>query len=190
MIISAIIIIVFVVIALLAYCLVVFFMLRRIKEKRNELSYKEGVYTGPAGEPLWNGTLPQKADNYVTPRYVYENMVESTEFLPENGRIIGYRISPTLVIHSRIIDQVNPPTLTAYMARLGGKLLEVPDAVCLQKNWEAVSALREKSGDASLKAQWFWATKNGVAVAIHYKDDLCADAGGYSRVWHTLILKR
>ena len=55
---------------------------------------------------------------------------------------------------------------------------------------EAVSALREKSGDASLKAQWFWATKNGVAVAIHYKDDLCADAGGYSRVWHTLILKR
>ena len=70
------------------------------KRIQDELSGKAGVYVGPAGEPIWNGKLPEKVDDYTEPRYVYENLVESTKYLPENGRIIGYRISPSLVIHS------------------------------------------------------------------------------------------
>ena len=89
-----------------AVIFVAFFIvcLRNVSKQRkriqDELSGKAGVYVGPAGEPIWNGKLPEKVDDYTEPRYVYENLVESTKYLPENGRIIGYRISPSLVIHS------------------------------------------------------------------------------------------
>lgn len=162
--------------------------LKRSQKRQEELSDKKGVYTGPAGEPRWYGTLPHRVDDYVCPRYVYENLVESTEFLPENGRIIGYRISPTLVIHSRIIHEVGSRSLSAYMARLGGELLEVPDVLCLQQNWEAVSALRQKSGDTPLSALYFWATKDGSIVAAHYKENACLEVR--DGLLCALILKR
>lgn len=60
------------------------------KRAQDELSGKEGVYDGPAGEPLWDGTLPQEVNDYTTPRYVYENLFETTTCQPENGRIKGY----------------------------------------------------------------------------------------------------
>ena len=162
--------------------------LKRSLKRQEELSDKKGVYTGPAGEPRWYGTLPQKVDDYVCPRYVYENLVESTEFLPENGRIIGYRISPTLVIHSRVINEVGFRSISAYLVRLGGELLEVPDALCLQQNWEAVSALRQKAGDTPLSAPYFWTTKDGSIVAAHYKENACLEVR--DGLLCALILKR
>lgn len=74
-------------------CLAVIMAIYYGNRTKKELSGQPGVYKGPAGEPRWDGKLPAKADDYVCPRYVYENLVESTDFLPENGRIIGYRIS-------------------------------------------------------------------------------------------------
>lgn len=50
------------------------------QQNQKELSGQPGVYKGSAGEPRWNGKLPAKADDYVQPRYVYENLVESTDF--------------------------------------------------------------------------------------------------------------
>ena len=52
--------------------------------------------------------------------------IESTKYLPENGRIIGYRISPSLVIHSRV-QRTKLSSVALYRDRLGGKLLEFSD---------------------------------------------------------------
>ena len=81
------------------------------------------VFDGPAGEPRWNGNLPEKVDDYTEPRYVYENLCESTEYLPQNGRIIGYRISSNLVLHSHCLESINPPRLNKYIKRFD-KLVE------------------------------------------------------------------
>lgn len=48
---------------------------RERKRIQDELSGKAGVYDGHAGEPLWDGKLPEKMDDYTKPRYVYENGV-------------------------------------------------------------------------------------------------------------------
>ena len=104
-----------------AVIFVAFFIvcLRNVSKQRkriqDELSGKAGVYVGPAGEPIWNGKLPEKVDDYTEPRYVYENW-----------RIIGYRISPSLVIHSRV-QRTKPSSVALYRDRLGGKLLEFSD---------------------------------------------------------------
>ncbi len=160
------------------------------KQSRKEMSFEKGVYTGPAGEPRWDGTLPEKVDDYTEPRYVYENLVESVDFLPENGRIIGYRISPTLVIHSRMKKDVCPSTLRGYVSRLGGRLLWGEEISLMRENWDKVSKLRVKAGDTPLVAEWFWAQCNGVPVVQHYKNNCYKDVIGYSGVWYPLILKR
>lgn len=160
------------------------------KRFRKEMSYEEGVYQGPAGEPQWNGTLPEKVDDYTEPRYVYENLVESVDFLPENGRIIGYRISPSLVIHSRVHEAVNPPVLRDYISRFGGKLLHGSEIFVLQENWEKVSELRKKAGDTPLTGKWFWVQCDGIPVVHHFKEGLYKDVIGFPDVWYLLILKR
>ena len=175
------------------FCFAVIMAIYYGNRTKKELSGHPGVYKGSAGEPRWNGKLPAKADDYVQPRYVYENLVESTDFLPENGRIIGYRISPDLVIHSRVMNDVNPPALLRYIQRLGGKLLEADDALILQDNWQAVSALRVRSGDQPLKHGKFWfRSKEGYPVCA----EICADGVmqrdviGFSGFYAPLILKR
>ena len=94
------------------------------KRENKVLSGDPTVFDGPAGEPRWNGNLPEKVDDYKEPRYVYENLCESTEYLPQNGRIIGYRISSNLVLHSHFCEDINPPRLNIYLKRYGGKLLK------------------------------------------------------------------
>lgn len=180
-----------VVVLLFAICLVG--GLSSIVQTNRELSGKPGVFKGPGGEPRWNGVLPVKVDDYAEPRYVYENLAESTDYLPENGRVIGYRISPDLVIHSRVMNDVNPPALLRYIQRLGGKLLEADDALILQDNWQAVSALRVRSGDQPLKHGKFWfRSKEGYPVCA----EICADGVmqrdviGFSGFYAPLILKR
>ena len=61
------------------FCFVIVVMLHLENKTQKELSGQSGVYKGPAGEPRWNGQLPERVDDYVCPRYVYENLVESTE---------------------------------------------------------------------------------------------------------------
>ena len=141
--------------------------LRNVSKQRkriqDELSGKAGVYVGPAGEPIWNGKLPEKVDDYTEPRYVYENLVESTKYLPENGRIIGYRISPSLVIHSRA-QLTQPSSVPLYRDRLGGKLLEFSDVKTLVAVLKRLSELRVAAGDKPLKGKFLYATDRGALV--------------------------
>ncbi len=141
--------------------------LRNVSKQRkriqDELSGKAGVYGGPAGEPIWNGKLPEKVDDYTEPRYVYENLVESTKYLPENGRIIGYRISPSLVIHSRV-QRTKPSSVALYRDRLGGKLLEFSDVKVLVAELKRLSELRVAAGDKPLKGKFLYATDRGSLV--------------------------
>ena len=160
---------------------------------KKELSGQPGVYKGPAGEPRWDGKLPAKANDYVQPRYVYENLVESTDFLPENGRIVGYRISPDLVIHSRVQYNVNPPVLNRYIRRLGGKLLTPDDVLTLSDNWQEVSALRVKAGDEPLGKFQFWcSSEEGFPVCSNLQDGniILEDMIGFAKFDAPLILKR
>lgn len=73
------------------------------------------------------------------PRYVYENLCESTDYLSEKGRIIGYRISSELVIHSVVLPNFKFCSLSAFIRRYGGKLLSFPEAVLLLDNYFAVA---------------------------------------------------
>lgn len=176
-------------VALLGFC--VYVVVKSRQRFNDEMSCTSNVYDGPAGEPLWNGKLPEKVDDYTVPRYVYENLVESTVYLPENGRIIGYRISPTLVIHSRVKELVNPPVLQRYIARYGGKMLDEKDAYVLSNNWNEFMKLREKAGDVKLKKiEWCWVMYNGFPVLMNIYRGVYKDLISIPDAWYTLILKR
>ena len=160
------------------------------RKTRRELSQETGVYTGPAGEPQWDGKLPEKVDNYTEPRYVYENLVESTAYLPKNGRIIGYRISPVLVIHSRVIPELHASSVVSYMDRLGGRLIEAEDMPDLIKNWNEISRLRKQAGDSSLNKKEFFGSHQGLLVVYSAQSLTYKDISGFREVWAQLILKR
>ena len=169
------------------------FLLIKVSKMRqriqDELSGKEGVYDGPAGEPWWNGKLPEYVDGYTKPRYVYENLVESTDYLPENGRIIGYRISPSLVIHSRTL-KVKPSVVTLYRDRFGGNFLEFSDVKMLVPVWQKVSDLRVAAGDIPLEGKFLYATNCGSVVICNIHDMTWEYPNFTSLEGHLLILKR
>ena len=173
----------------LSLCL--FFAVSRFQKSDNvfKLSGKDGVYVGPAGEPLWNGKLPEKVNDYTKPRYVYENLVETTICQPENGRIIGYRISPNLVIHSRI-QQVSPSSVALYRDRLGGKLLEFSDVRILATAWQEISDLRVAAGDKPLEGKSIYATHLGSVVVCNIDAMTWDHPDSTSLKEHLLILKR
>lgn len=159
------------------------------KRVQDELSGKEGVYDSPAGEPLWNGKLPEYVDDYTKPRYVYENLVETTECQPENGRVIGYRISPSLVIHSRV-QKVKPSAVTLYRDRFGGELLDFSDIKILVSEWQEISKLRVAAGDEALSSRFIFATYRG-SIVICNTDEMTWGYPDYSLLKeHLLILKR
>lgn len=175
------------------FCFVLVVAILQGNQTKRELSGQAGVYKGPAGEPKWNGQLPAKVDDFVCPRYVYENLVETTEFRPENGRIIGYRIAPDLVIHSRVQYGVNSPTLKSYIHRLGGKLLTPDDVLMLLGKWSDVSALRAKAGDTTLGKFQFWcSSKEGFPVCARLRGGYIffEDMVGFAKFSAPLILKR
>ena len=169
------------------------FLLIKVSKMRqrvqDELSGKEGVYDGPAGEPWWNGKLPEYVDGYTKPRYVYENLVESTDYLPENGRIIGYRISPSLVIHSRTL-KVKPSVVTLYRDRFGGNFLEFSDVKMLVPVWQKVSDLRVAAGDKPLGGKFLYATNRGTVVVCNINNMTWEYPNFTSLEGHLLILKR
>ena len=161
-----------------------------ITDTTDRLSGKDGVYKGPTGEPRWHGVLPDKVDDYECPRFVYENLVESTEFLPENGRIIGYRISPTLVIHSTI-ETTNSPNLHNFIERLGGKLMDSSESRVFKQNAYAISELRVKSGDKPLKIEEFWIfVHNWGPQVTNMHNDYVRDLYRDPAIWAHLVLKR
>lgn len=170
---------------------VIWTVVRTRQQAWEELSFSFKCYKGPAGEPLWNGILPTSVDDYTEPRYVYENLKESCDYLPENGRIIGYRISPELVIHSRINPSLNLPCLSSYISRYGGKLLNLNECVVLLDNWDKVSQLREKAGDAPLDVKTFWALSDqSLPIEVNVYRRTCRNMVGFNNVWCALILKR
>ena len=172
--------------------LLVFLLIKVSKMRQriqDELSGKEGVYGGPAGEPWWNGKLPEKVNDYTKPRYVYENLVETTEFRPENGRIIGYRISPSLVIHSRTL-KVKPSAVVLYRDRFGGNFLEFSDVKTLVPVWQKVSDLRVAAGDIPLEGKFLYATNCGSVVICNIHDMTWEYPNFTSLEGHLLILKR
>ena len=186
--------IIFIIVAASVFVLLFLFMLFNIaqlrRKARKELSYEAGVYTGPAGEPQWKGQLPEKVDDYTEPRYVYENLTESTDYLPENGRVIGYRISPGLVIHSRVMTNIHAPSVGSYMERLGGKLIEAEDMPALLKNWDKISKLRKQAGDSPLNKKEFFGTYRGLLVIYSAQNLAYKDISGFRDVWAQLVLKR
>lgn len=174
-------------IALFIFCLIKVSKMRQ--RVQDELSGKDGVYVGPAGEPLWNGKLPEKVDDYSKPRYVYENLVETTVCQPENGRIIGYRISPKLVIHSRT-QRLKPSSVAPYRDRLGGKLLEFSDVRILATAWQEISDLRVAAGDKPLEGKSIYATHLGSVVVCNIDAMTWDHPDSTSLKEHLLILKR
>ena len=174
-------------VALFVFCLN---KVSKIRQRvQDELSGKEGVYDGPAGEPLWDGKLPEKVDDYTKPRYVYENLVETTVCQPENGRIIGYRISPSLVIHSRV-QKVKPSVVTLYRDRFGGKFLDFSDVKMLVAMWQEISDLRVAAGDKPLEGKFLYATHRGSVVLCNIKDMTWDYPCFTSLEEYLLILKR
>ena len=174
-------------IALFIFCLI---KVSKIRQRvQDELSGKDGVYVGPAGEPLWNGKLPEKVDDYSKPRYVYENLVETTVCQPENGRIIGYRISPKLVIHSRT-QRLKPSSVALYRDRFGGKLLEFSDVRILATAWQEISDLRVAAGDKPLEGKSIYATHLGSVVVCNIDAMTWDHPDSTSLKEHLLILKR
>lgn len=115
-------------------------------------------YTGLGDEPFWNGKLPDSVKDYEVPRYVYENLVESDVHNPENGRVVGYRISPTLVIHSMVGgDNIwSKEDALGFIKKYGGKFLEEEDVAILRQNWEAIDTMRKAIGDTELPRGCFW----------------------------------
>ena len=154
---------------LLAFAVVLvvflFFWLKRIKKivKMNSDkvvyagSFSSG-YTGLGDEPFWNGNLSSSVDDYEVPRYVYENLAESVVHKPENGRVVGYRISPTLVIHSMVggDDIWSKEDALGFIKKYGGKFLEEKDVAVLRQNWSTIDAMRTAIGDTELPRGWFW----------------------------------
>ena len=178
--------------AVLFVALFVFLLITicKIRQRaQDELSGKDGVYVGPAGEPQWNGQLPEKVDDYTKPRYVYENLVETTIYQPENGRIIGYRISPSLVIHSRT-QNVDPSSVVLYRDRFGGNLLDFSDVKTLVPVWKEISELRVAAGDEPLERKSLYATDRGSVVICNINSMTWKYPDAISLEGHLLILKR
>lgn len=123
-------------------------------------------------EKYWLGTLPEKVDDYTRPRYVYADGYESVSPRAEGGQIIGYRISPTLVIHSATCDQnYSHEFLSAFMARFHGKLLNSSEVFILKANWDTVSKMRTAIGESPLPTPYFWYAGNNRLESTHYREN-------------------
>lgn len=131
---------------------------REIKKNPSTSKIKPPLTSNYKGLPEveWNGKLPAKVDDYVRPRYVYENLVESEKLDFSQGHIIGYRISPTLVIHSMIGKNYESTGIADFIGYYKGHLLSYPEAQILLSCWDTVDNMRKKAGDAPLPIGPFW----------------------------------
>lgn len=140
------------------------------------LRNEQTVFTDPntlfIGEK-WTGHLPQYVHNYTEPRYVYANGKESIFLQKNNGNIVGYRISPTLVIHNKVFanactrDKITP----LFIEKYGGSLLTKKDVAVLHKNWQRISLMRVAAGDDALPESCFWSYGDNLIESTHWNDD-------------------
>ena len=130
--------------------------------------HRETVYSGLGAETLWHGVLPKEVHDFVRPRYVYEDLTETEELTTKHGQIVGYRISPTLVIHSMVGTHYFLSEINEFLRAFGGKLLEKEDIEVLRKNFKKISEMREMAGDTKLPNGYFWAMPlSDVIEAAH-----------------------
>ena len=149
--------------------------------------FPDGItWNGLGDEPKWEGEIPVVTD-YTEPRYIYANGHESSTYNKYGDMVVGYRISPTLVIHNMVAggngwfrEHIRP-----FIERYGGELLNAEDVAILRKNYPAVDAMRKKAGDAGLPRRFWYKGKFGSEVAYleEEKDEYDPDCSG-------IILKR
>lgn len=174
----------------------VFWLLKSLKDFKKATSVPDTAEGLPANapwkglgrEPKWEGTISPVTD-YVNPRYVYGDGAESETPMQNHGRVIGYRIGPALVIHSQVGygSRWSEHHIGAFMDCFGGRLLTKDEAEVLRKNWDTVSKMRKKIGDAPLPKPFFWRVdRQGYAVATSWDEDLME----YNPSRCSIILKR
>ncbi len=117
---------------------------------------RDTIYSGLDREPKWQGKLPDAVVDYVKPRYVYEDLTETEEISLEHGLIIGYRISPKLVISSMVGTNYHKDEVQEFIDEFGGNFLNLEDAKVLRKNYKQLSTLRKNAGDTELPSGFFW----------------------------------
>ena len=128
-------------------------------------------FKGLGNEPVWSGNIPEVSNYDGTPRYVYEDLYESVLPSSKHGNVIGYRISPTLVIHSMVASNncCTNKGAKAFAQKYKGKILDSQDANALTKpdNWLAINKLRRQIGDTPLPEGYFWVCN--LALVYHSK---------------------
>ena len=149
--------------------------------------FPDGItWNGLGDEPKWEGEIPVVTD-YTEPRYIYATGHESSTYNKYGDMVVGYRISPTLVIHNMVAggngwfrEHIRP-----FIERYGGELLTSEDVAILRKNYPAVDAMRKKAGDDILPRRFWYKGKFGSEVAYleEEKDEYDPDCSG-------IILKR
>lgn len=134
--------------------------------------YEFGDFSGLGDEPVWRGNLPYRVEDFNNPRYVYEDLFESETPVENHGMVIGYRISPTLVIHSMVgVNRCWGYTeAKAFAYKYNGRFLEREEVNTLRRNWAKVSAMRVAIGDGALPTAWFWAKEDASELEpAHYR---------------------
>ena len=119
-------------------------------------------------------SLPERVDDFAVPRYVYQNGVECKKPNSKNGRIIGYRIGPSLVISAKISDANNKlqrNEVSAHIACDGGKLLNHDEANVLRYYWDTLDEMRCAVGDGPLPTPYFWYQDKSSVESGHYRED-------------------
>lgn len=147
------------------------------------------VYDGLGKEPYWNKKLPERVDDYTEPRYVYADKFESVQPLSGHGRVIGYRISPTLVIHSMTVFDCQhlKQGILDFINEYGGKMLTKEDIPVLRQNWNAIDELRRAIGDTPLPKYIVpYAMPDHSVRATHIFDGRVFDKVDYG----SIIMKR
>lgn len=124
------------------------------------------------GDPLFNKPLKENSD-FSEPCYVYSDESESLE-IKKNLAIIGYRISPTLVIHDisgkKSTDDFEKAV--TFAKDHNGRFLTSSDVNTLKANYAKLNALRLKIGEPRIPQGYFWIDgKNRETIADFAQND-------------------
>ena len=123
----------------------------------------------------WQGKV-KKATDFNKPRYVYADLTESEKPMTDHGKVIGYRISENLVIHSMVGVNCLKDEIDGFVRYFGGKLLKGEEVKVFRKNFSTINKMRKNIGDAELPSGLFWAKPYGevieaTTVVKPYEDD-------------------
>ncbi|MBR6409695.1 MAG: hypothetical protein IKS23_05615 [Alphaproteobacteria bacterium] len=109
------------------------------------------------GDPSFKERIKNVPAAIVDACYVYNDGVETSE-IRESIPIIGYRLSPNLVIHDmsgkRSADEFIKAQVFAH--DFNGQLLNNHDVETLKSNLRVLNILREKIGEPAVPEGYFW----------------------------------